>query len=92
MFTDVQGSTRQWEKDPITMSTALRMHNDMLRKQLSRFAGYEVKTEGDSFMIAFSSALDAVRFCLETQKSLLLAEWPEKLLYNSGKNTTFILV
>ena len=46
VFTDVQGSTSQWEKDPLTMATALRLHNVIIRRNLRKYGGYEVKTEG----------------------------------------------
>eukprot|EP01062_Namystynia_karyoxenos_P006861 TRINITY_DN1239_c0_g1_i7.p1 TRINITY_DN1239_c0_g1~~TRINITY_DN1239_c0_g1_i7.p1 ORF type:complete len:501 (+),score=83.47 TRINITY_DN1239_c0_g1_i7:1-1503(+) len=44
------------------------------------FRGYEVKTIGDSFMVVFDSAEDAVRFGLEAQLALLRQRWPEDLL------------
>ena len=45
-----------------------------------RFYGYEVATEGDAFVLAFHEPLDAVGWCLYTQKELLAASWPEALL------------
>lgn len=46
VFTDVQGSTVQWEKNPTVMAKALRVHNDVMRKSFNSVGGYEVKTEG----------------------------------------------
>lgn len=46
VFTDVQGSTTQWEKFPNIMAKALRIHNDLMRTSFAPFGGYEVKTEG----------------------------------------------
>lgn len=34
VFTDVQGSTAQWEMHPDAMSIALEMHNSILRSKL----------------------------------------------------------
>lgn len=34
---------------------------------MKRLGGYEVKTEGDAFMIAFGEPINAVNFCLRTQ-------------------------
>lgn len=79
VFTDVQGSTTQWEKFPDIMAKALRIHNDLMRSSFPTFGGYEVKTEGDAFMIAFSSTIKAARWCLQTQEKLLQANWPEGL-------------
>jgi predicted ATPase/class 3 adenylate cyclase len=62
------------------MRVALDLHNQVLRAQLSSTSGYEVKTQGDSFMVVFSSVLDAVRWCLLAQEALLIAPWPEGVL------------
>ncbi|MET0403143.1 MAG: adenylate/guanylate cyclase domain-containing protein [Cystobacter sp.] len=80
VFTDVQGSTRLWERCPGDMGRALDVHNAVLRSLLGAHGGYEVKTQGDSFMVAFASVVSAVRWCLEAQRALLEAPWPESLL------------
>ncbi|WP_309889673.1 adenylate/guanylate cyclase domain-containing protein [Archangium sp.] len=80
VFTDVQGSTQLWERCSEGMRGALDVHDEVLRALLAGSDGYEVKTQGDSFMVAFSSAVEAVRWCLEAQEALLRAPWPEDLL------------
>ena len=80
VFTDVQGSTRLWDRSPTVMSAALAVHNEVVRAGITAQGGYEVKTEGDSFMLAFPDPLAAVRWCVETQEALLDAEWPAELL------------
>lgn len=62
------------------MMRSLTLHNEVLRTQMKRCGGYEVKTEGDAFMIAFEDALSAVNFCLRAQLDLLKINWPEKIL------------
>ena len=42
--------------------------------------GYEVKTQGDSFMVAFQDASTAMIWALEVQDRLLDAEWSEDIL------------
>jgi class 3 adenylate cyclase len=79
VFTDVQGSTTQWEMHADVMSSALQLHNELMRRKIEQYGGYEVKTEGDAFMIAFGSCLDAVRWCLDVQLALLEVEWPSAL-------------
>ncbi len=41
---------------------------------------YETVWEGDSFVVAFASAIEALNFSLEVQKVLLHLEWPATLL------------
>ena len=80
VFTDVQGSTRLWERCHADMGEALDLHNRVLRELIRAHGGYEVKTQGDSFMVAFGSVVEAVRWCLAAQQALLDAPWPETLL------------
>ncbi|MDY7227189.1 adenylate/guanylate cyclase domain-containing protein [Hyalangium sp. s54d21] len=80
VFTDVQGATRLWERCPESMRDALEVHDAVLRALLDRGTGYEVKTQGGAFMLAFASPVEAVRWCLEAQEALLRAPWPEDLL------------
>ena len=80
MFTDIQGSTPIWERDPTVMKAALAQHHAVLRALIARHGGYEVETAGDSFMIAFSYAPAAIAWCLDAQAALLAADWPASLL------------
>eukprot|EP00755_Sulcionema_specki_P010890 Sspe_Gene.7199::Locus_2439_Transcript_1_1_Confidence_1.000_Length_3663::g.7199::m.7199 len=79
VFTDIESSTRLWERAPGGMNTALEIHNDVIRHCLSQHKGYEVKTIGDAFMVAFSSHVDAAKFCLDVQSDLVEQVWPEEL-------------
>lgn len=54
------------------------------RKVIAKYEGYEVKTEGDSFMVAFDDPTKAVHFCLQVQEDLFDAPWPEELFKISG--------
>lgn len=61
------------------MRAALAEHNRTVRRQLEAEGGYEVKTEGDAFMVAFGEPAAALRFCLGVQERLLSAAWPSEL-------------
>ncbi|MDY7228183.1 ATP-binding protein [Hyalangium rubrum] len=80
VFTDIEGSTRLWEHCSEGMRVALELHDRILRTLLASSSGYEVKTQGDSFMVAFPTALEAMRWCLNVQQMLLEAPWPEEIL------------
>ena len=80
VFTDVQSSTELWEREPAAMQQALELHNGLLRRIMLRFCGYEVKTEGDAFMVAFRHTMDALNWCLVSQILLLLLHYPQGIL------------
>ncbi len=80
VFTDIQGSTMLWERFKSSFKDLLDLHNQIVREVIQKHDGYEVKTEGDAFMVAFNHAKDAVNFCLNAQIALHEAPWPEELL------------
>eukprot|EP01062_Namystynia_karyoxenos_P034135 TRINITY_DN2503_c1_g1_i1.p1 TRINITY_DN2503_c1_g1~~TRINITY_DN2503_c1_g1_i1.p1 ORF type:complete len:948 (+),score=180.62 TRINITY_DN2503_c1_g1_i1:94-2844(+) len=79
-FTDIESSTALWEAHPQGMYDSLLLHNSVMRSSATRCGGYEVKTIGDAFMLAFGSASGACRFALDAQSSLLSQQWPDDLL------------
>ncbi len=70
VFTDVQGSTEIWEQLGDDFQPLLDLHDTMMRRAIAGNAGYEVKTEGDAFMVAFARADQAVSFCTDVQSWL----------------------
>eukprot|EP00755_Sulcionema_specki_P008405 Sspe_Gene.40844::Locus_19730_Transcript_1_1_Confidence_1.000_Length_5161::g.40844::m.40844 len=80
VFTDVQGSTQLWDHEPMAMRAALVLHNKTLREGMVEFRGYEVKTEGDAFMVAFSTPSEALKWCCAMQQALLAISWPPEIL------------
>lgn len=79
VFTDVEGSTSLWQSSYEAMRIALDVHDRTLRAALAECGGYEVKTDGDAFMVAFRSSVDAVRWTIAVQERLMEAPWPEAL-------------
>eukprot|EP01065_Artemidia_motanka_P040524 TRINITY_DN5098_c0_g2_i3.p1 TRINITY_DN5098_c0_g2~~TRINITY_DN5098_c0_g2_i3.p1 ORF type:complete len:1229 (+),score=338.54 TRINITY_DN5098_c0_g2_i3:383-4069(+) len=77
VFSDIVGSTKLWEADPEGMTEALEVHNNVIRKEIERYSGYEVKTIGDSFMVSFGDPAAAVQFGTSVQEKLLSADWPD---------------
>ncbi|KAG8165094.1 hypothetical protein KVR01_005369 [Diaporthe batatas] len=80
VFTDIKNSTNLWETYPAAMRSAIKLHNDVMRRQLRRIGGYEVKTEGDAFMVSFPTATSALLWCFSVQMQLLDINWPQEML------------
>lgn len=70
LFTDIEGSTRLWEKDPAGMEKALADHDAILRAVIESHAGHIFKTIGDAFCTAFSTPSDALAAAIEAQRRL----------------------
>src|SRR5579883_1843395 len=70
LFTDVEGSTRRWERYGETMRSALRRHDEIVRSAVESNGGYVFKTIGDAFCAAFSSAGQAVAAAIAAQRAL----------------------
>ena len=47
----------------------LREHNAIVRRNVKAHGGFEVKSEGDGFMLAFQSARKALQCAIETQRA-----------------------
>eukprot|EP00667_Euglena_gracilis_P002119 EG_transcript_2119 len=75
LFTDIQASTHLWATLPDIMASALSTHHALIRRVIADHRCYEVKTIGDSFMVAAHSPLQAVRLALAVQTSLHEYEW-----------------
>ena len=77
LFTDVEGSTKLWERNIEAMSQALSHHDELIRNAVEAHDGFVFKTVGDAFYAAFSTAAEAVEAALDSQKFLLSEEWEE---------------
>jgi len=53
LFTDIEGSTRLWEKSPSAMRGALERHDEIVRGAIDRERGYLFATGGHGFAAAF---------------------------------------
>jgi class 3 adenylate cyclase len=66
VFTDIVGSTvLANELGNEAMDQVRQTHFEEGRRWLRKFGGYEIKTIGDSLMVAFRTAVEALDFSLE---------------------------
>ncbi len=65
-----------WERLGDAFLPVLQAHNAIMVEAIERFGGYVVKTEGDSYKVAFDDPADAVRCALVAQAALQRYPWP----------------
>ncbi len=70
LFTDMENSSALFERlGDLRAQEILRAHNAMVREQVALHKGYEVKSMGDGFMIAFSGARRALLCAIAIQRA-----------------------
>jgi class 3 adenylate cyclase len=86
LFTDIEGSTRLWERNPEAMQVALIRHDALLRDAIERHGGYIFKTVGDAFCAAFASPEAAIEAAVEGQRCLQreIAQLRVRMAVHSG--------
>ena len=80
LFTDIEGSTRLWEKHPEAMGVSLARHDVLLRATIEAQGGYVFKTVGDAFYAAFCTAPAGLEAALAIQRALLAENWGETII------------
>lgn len=78
LFTDIEGSTRLWEREPEAARQALAVHDQLIERAVEDSGGLVVRPrgEGDSRFAVFSGAAEAVLAAGEIQQFLAGQEWP----------------
>jgi class 3 adenylate cyclase/pyrimidine deaminase RibD-like protein len=70
LFSDIVGSSRLNDQlGDAKWMDILHQHNEVFRHLVVRHKGYEVKTIGDAFMLAFQSGRDAVACAVNIQRA-----------------------
>ncbi len=76
LFTDIEGSSRLWERAPDAMREALARHDALCRERITRHCGVVFKTVGDAICSAFERPNDALEAAIEVQHALRKHAWP----------------
>jgi len=79
VFTDVEGSSKMWSDDPITMAKQLESHHSLVDSLSEKNGGWIVKTIGDAFMVYFEPSPDSLYNALKFAKDLITNEKAYKL-------------
>src|SRR5215471_4670641 len=89
LFTDLEGSTRLWERHRAAMRPALERHDAILRTAVEQHHGIVVKTTGDGLHGVFRSTRSAVDAALAAQRALAAEAWgvPGGLRVRMGLHT-----
>lgn len=71
LFTDIVESSRFRQRlGDAAAQERLREHNAVVREQIRAHGGFEVKAQGDGFMVAFSDAVAALACAVDIQKAV----------------------
>lgn len=97
IFTDIQSSTALWSTAPLSMSVALDQHNKIINEIIARNHAYYVKSQGDSFFIAYDCTRDesidgcrgpqiAAKICMDIQREMMKTSFPAAInqIYNAA--------
>jgi predicted ATPase/class 3 adenylate cyclase len=89
LFSDIEGSTALLSRLGPAYAEALEGQRKVLRTAWADHGGIELGTEGDSFMVVFPTAEDAVGAAVQAQRELAAFDWPggEKVRVRMGVHT-----
>ncbi len=76
LFTDIEGSSRLWNRYPETMADAVPRQEALLRDAIERHGGTVFKTVGDGVYAVFADAPSSIRAAVAGQRLLLSQHWP----------------
>ncbi len=77
LFSDIENSTRLWEKYPEGMKIALKLHDGILEKRLSVSGGRIIKHTGDGVFAVFEEPSEGQACALAVQKDMAACDWGE---------------
>lgn len=75
LFTDIEGSSTQWDASSSEMQSRLALHNTVLDESISSQAGHVVKTMGDGYMAVFERPEAAIHAAVTAQRGFSELDW-----------------
>lgn len=75
LFTDIEGSTERWERDPVTMAAAVNRQHALLSQVIAENGGVHFKTIGDALQAAFPTVRQALAAAVAGQRALQTEDW-----------------
>jgi class 3 adenylate cyclase len=92
LFTDIEGSTDLTVKlGDQRWLEVLRAHHALIRQQIHDHGGFEVKCQGDGFMLAFSSARRALDCAVAIQRAMAAEVGEPPIRVRMGLHTGEVL-
>jgi predicted ATPase/DNA-binding SARP family transcriptional activator len=93
LLTDVEGSTRRWDRNPGAMRLAMEAHDAVMGRLVGAHGGMQVESgrEGDSILATFTRASEAVACGVAMQREFAAQAWPQgadvhiRVAINSGE-------
>jgi predicted ATPase/class 3 adenylate cyclase len=70
LFTDLVGSTAQWDEDASSMSAALKRHDEVLERVVADTQGSIFKHTGDGMCVVFDAPEHAILAAIAIQRAL----------------------
>jgi class 3 adenylate cyclase len=96
MLTDMVGYTGSMERDEQRTYAKLLEHNKIVRVEIAKHRGREIKTIGDAFLVIYRSALDAVNCAIAIQRALaecnLAKDGTDKTLIRIGVHLGEVMI
>ena len=75
LFSDIEGSTRLWESQPVLMASALAAHDQIVRDQVAAAGGTVFKHTGDGFAAVFVRVSEALGVAARITRELADRDW-----------------
>src|SRR6266568_1878174 len=75
LFTDIEGSTRSEQREPVAWANNHAHHNEIIEEVVRANNGEVYKNTGDGYQAAFVNAPEALKAALEIQRKLNSTDW-----------------